>query len=151
MRRVPIKYDECMAHARTHATQRGALTRKGLVYRYIASREPSEPPPPDRKYLAFEPRRTTSTTPYPQGVQASLLARPMPLQKSLGRSNLQSSKASQASYDPRRCNLFHLSLPLPVFGRLFLFPHPRDQIPAAPFAYTVPRLLTGRVGPKQWN
>ena len=135
-RREPRQCNGCMAHTRTRATRKRALARGRLVYhqsrvfRY----------PLDRNYLAFVPKGITSTTPHPQGFQASLPAQPMPFGESLGPSNQRGSKTSQACYGRPRCNLelvrlFRFSLPLPDFRHLFLFPHPCGHKPTAPFAY----------------
>ena len=74
------------------------------------------------------------------GFQVSLSAQSTPLGESLGWSNQRGSKTSQACYGHPRCNLnlirlFRLYLPLPVFGRLFHFLHPRGHKPTAPFTY----------------
>ena len=125
-----------MAHTRsTRATRGRALVREGLVYYQSGA---IRYPHPDRNYLAFAPKGIISTTPYSQGFQAQ----PTPLGESLGRSNQRGSITfSSFLRSPRRCNLnllrlFRLfSLLLSVFWRLFLFPHPRDHKPKAPFIY----------------
>ena len=63
------------------------------------------------------------------GFQFSLTAQSTSHRESLGWSNQSGSKASQACYNQRRCNLnfvrlFCVSLLLPMFGRIFLFIHP---------------------------
>ena len=60
--------------------------------------------------------------------------------ESSGWSNQRGSKASQACYNHPRCNinlvrLVRFSLPLPVFGRIFFFLHPRRHKHTAPFMY----------------
>ena len=135
-----------MAHTHTRATRRGALAREDLVYRQLQPiRRPS---PSNRNYLAFAPRDKTSVTPYSQGFQASRLAQPTPLREPLGRSNRCDSKTFQAYYGYPRCNLnlfrlFRLSLSLTVFGRFFLFLHPRSHKPTTAFTYYV--ILNPRV------
>ena len=65
--------------------------------------------------------------------QASLSSQPTPLGESFSRFNQCGFKTSQACYGHHRCNhlnlvrLFCLFFPPPVFGRLFLFLHTRDQ------------------------
>ena len=87
--------------------------------------------PPDRNYLAFAPKGVASTTPYSQGFRLLYRHSRRRLGSlSLGRSNPRGSKTSQVCYSHLRCNLnlvrfFRFSLPLPVFGRLFLFLRPR--------------------------
>ena len=108
-------------------------------------------PTTDRNYLAFAHKGIAYTTPYSQGFQASLSAQPTPLGESLGRSNQRGSKTSQACYGhPRRnlnlVRLFRFSFPLPVFGRLCFFSHPRGYKSTAPFAYCAlpnPRVKCG--------
>ena len=107
---------------------------------YTANREPSDTPP-DRNYHAFAPKSINSIyNSVLSGFQVSLLAQSGPLGESLSRSNQRGSKTSQACYSHPTCNLnlvclLCLSLPLPVFGRLFLFLHPRVQKPTTAFTY----------------
>ena len=68
--------------------------------------------------------------------QVSLQTQSTSLRESLGWSNQRGSKTSQACHShPRRnlnlIRLFRFSLPLQVFGRLFLFFHPRGHKPTA--------------------
>ena len=104
---------------------------------YSASREPSD------TLAGSQP--CTQTHSILSGFQVSLLEQqPTSLRESLGWSNQRGSKTSQACYSHPRCNLnlvrlFRLSLPLPVFGRLFIFLRPRGRKPTAPFTYcTIP-------------
>ena len=74
------------------------------------------------------------------GFQASLSTQLMSLRESLGWSNQRDSKTSQACYSHPRRNLnlvcfFRFSLPLPVFGTLFISLYPRAHKPTAPFTY----------------
>ena len=109
--------------------------RKSLIYRQPRA----IPYPHDRNYLAFAPRGITSKTPFSQNFQISLSTQLTPHGQSLGRSNQRSSKISQASYSHPRGNLNLVRLfrffPLPVFGCLSLFLHPRDHKPTTPFTY----------------
>ena len=108
-----------------NAERREALAREGL--------ETSQPRAvPDRNYLAFAPEGiiiTSTRTPYFQGSQASLSAQPTPLRGFLGWSNQNDSETSQASHrHPIGATSSNFSplIPspiMPVFGRLFLFPH----------------------------
>ena len=128
-----------MAQTRsTRATQRIALDGESLVYRQ--PRAIRYPP----RIVTTVPRICTQRHNIYHTVlsrfQASLSGQPTPLGESLGRSNQSGSKTSQASYGHPRCNLnlvrlFRFSLPLPMFGRIFLSPHPRGHKPTAPFAY----------------
>ena len=87
------------------------------------------------------------------GFQVSLSAQSTPFGESLGRSNQRGSKTSQACYSHPRYNLnlvhfVRFSLPLPVFGRIFLFHHSRGHKPAALFTYCAapdPRVKCGGV------
>ena len=115
----------CMAHTHTRATRRRAFSREGRGFGISPAAN-------------HAPKGIGSTTPYSQGFQAYLSAQSTPLGESSGWSNQRSSKISQACDGHPRCNLnlarlFLFSLPLPVFGRLFHFPHPRGHEPTAPF------------------
>ena len=114
-------------------------------------------PSPDRNHA---PKRIASTTNYSvlSEFQVSLYyAQSTSLRESLGGSNQRDSKTSQACYGHPRFNLnlirlFRFSLPLPVFGRLFLFLHPRDinlQPPHVP-CYTRPLGQVRRCSSAPW-
>ena len=94
-------------------------------------------PSPGRNHA---PKRVTSTTFRTLRVSVSLTAQSTSLRESLGWSNQRGSKTSQACYSRPRCNLnlvriFRFSLLLPLIGRIFFFPHPRDHKPTTPFVY----------------
>ena len=110
---------------------------------YIASREPSDPPLPDRNYLAFiftQRHESYNNTVLFSGFSGFPFGAADANWESLGQSNQCGSKTSQASYGHPRCSLtlirlFRLFLPLPVFGRIFLFPYPRGHKPTySPFS-----------------
>ena len=92
-------------------------------------------------YLAFAPNGIfiVSTTPYSQGFR--FLYRHS--RRRLGGpwvGPINAAKTPQACYSPPRGNLnldshFYFSLPLPVFGCIFLFLHPRGHNPTALFTY----------------
>ena len=74
--------------------------------------------------------------------QVSLSAQSTPVGESLDRSNQRGSRTSQVRCSYPKCTLnlvllFRFSLSLPLFGRFFLFLHPRDHKPTAPFMHCV--------------
>ena len=110
---------------------------------YIASREPPDALPRIASTSHLHPKAShVHITSYSRGSQASPSVQPTPPREFLVRSNQRSSETSQASYGHSGCKLnfvriFYSSLPLPLFRRFFLFPHPRGHKPATPFAYYI--------------
>ena len=114
----------------------GALAREGLVHRQPRAK-PSDIPPPDRDYLTFAPRGITSTVqqhrvlrflrllPYRRSQRRFRSPCVGPMNTALKRLMLSRVTPGVIQSTLTFVRLFRLSLPLPVFKRLFLFSHPR--------------------------
>ena len=119
---------------------RKALDRESLVYGQPRAKLSHPIPPPGLQLSRICTQRHSIYKSVLSGIQVSLSVQSTPLGESLGRCNQRGSKTSQVCYSHPRCNLnlvrlFRFSLPLPVFGRLFLFLHPCGHKPKATFTY----------------
>ena len=136
-----------------HLTSRYLPVRPGVyatIHNNNASREPSDTPPGSQLSRICTQRHIIYNFVL-SGFQVSLSAQSTPLGESLSRSNQRGSKTPHACYSHPRCKpklarLIRFSLPLPKFGRLFLFLHLRGHKPIAPLTKCVisdPRVKYG--------